>query len=293
MNKAFTIIIFIISIFCLSSNYLIKKSLQGEFALNYSFPNTNATLAQVDSLLPIYPKLGASAYPINLYRAKASLMYDDIEKGYKYVHLAKRDNPYTSSSDYYLSLIHRQYGDIDSAMFYSKKAFFAWPKNIEHFKLYLELIAQRGDTLSILDAGEFVDSTVDNQSEFIATLKKQYNIAKLTYLITSYPDASYVNNDALIGQWDRVYNFKNSPDVFDSSTNYTFNDNSVLIRSQNDTLEYNYDIKLDSIFFYFKGSSNSFSSNKLVYSDSLKTLIFKNVFINDIYQDQYFKKKAE
>ena len=103
--------------------------------------------------------------------------------------------------------------------------------------------------------------------------------------------ASYVNKDTLIGQWDRVYNFKNSPDVFDSSTNYTFNDNSVLIRSQNDTLEYNYKIKLDSIFFYFKGSSNSFSSNKLVYSDSLKTLIFKNVFINDIYQDQYFKKR--
>ena len=293
MNKAFTIILFIISFFCLSSNYLIKKSLQGEFALNNSFPNATATLAQVDSLLSFYPSLGASAYPINLYRAKASLMYGDVEKGYKYLLSANRDNPYTSSSDYYLSLVHRAYGDIDSAMFYSKKAFFAWPKNIEHFKLYLELIAQRGDTLSILDAGEFVDSTVDNQSEFIATLKKQYNIAKLTYLITSYPDASYVNNDALIGQWDRVYNFKNSPDVFDSSTNYTFNDNSVLIRSQNDTLEYNYDIKLDSIFFYFKGSSNSFSSNKLVYSDSLKTLIFKNVFINDIYQDQYFKKKAE
>jgi len=138
-----------------------------------------------------------------------------------------------------------------------------------------------------------VDSTVDNQSEFIAVLKKQYNVSKLTYLITSFPDASYVNKDTLIGQWDRVYNFKNSPDVFDSSTNYTFNDNSVLIRSQNDTLEYNYDIILDSIFFYFKGSSNSLSSNKLVYSDSLKTLIFKNVFINDIYQDQYFKKKAE
>ena len=38
MNKAFTIILFIISFFCLSSNYLIKKSLQGEFALNNSFP---------------------------------------------------------------------------------------------------------------------------------------------------------------------------------------------------------------------------------------------------------------
>lgn len=291
MNKAFIFLLFIISIFCLSSNYLIKKSLQGEFALNNSFPNATATLAQVDSLLPFYPILGASAYPINLYRAKASLMYGDAEKGYKYILSAKRDNPYTSSSDYFLSMVHLQYGDIDSAMFYSKKAFFAWPKNIEHFKLYLELIAQRGDTMSILDAGKFVNSTVDNQSEFIRILKKQYNVAKLTYLITSFPDASYVNKDTLIGQWDRVYNFKNSPDVFDSSTNYTFNDNTVLIRSPNDTLEYNYDIKLDSIFFYFKGSSNSFSSNKLVYSDSLKTLIFKNVFTNDIYQDQYFKKR--
>ena len=75
----------------------------------------------------------------------------------------------------------------------------------------------------------------------------------MTYLITSFPDASYVNKDTLIGQWDRVYNFKNSPDVFDSSTNYTFNDNSVLIRSQNDTLEYNYKIKLDSIFSTSKG----------------------------------------
>ena len=82
-------------------------------------------------------------------------------------------------------------------MFYSKKAFFSWPKNIEHFKLYLELIAQRGDTLSILDAGRFVDSTVDNQSEFITALKKQYNIAKLTYLITSFPDASLFEENEL------------------------------------------------------------------------------------------------
>lgn len=277
----------------MTSNYLIKKSLQGEFALNYHFPNTTATLAQVDSLFSFYPKLGSTAYPINLYRAKAALMYGQVEKGYKYLLKAKHDNPYTSSSDYYLSLVHRQYGDIDSAMFYSKKAFYAWPKNIEHFKLYIDLVAQRGDTMSILDAGKFVNSTVDNQSEFIAALKKQYNIAKLTYLITSFSDASYVNKDTLIGQWDRVYNFKNSPDVFDSSINYTFNGNSVLIRSKNDNLEYNYDVKLESIFFYFKESTTSFTSNKLLYSDSLKTLIFKNVFINDIYQDQYFKKKAE
>jgi len=80
MNKAFIILLFIISIFCLTSNYLIKKSLQGEFALNYHFPNTTATLAQVDSLFSFYPTLGATAYPINLYRAKAALMYDKLKK---------------------------------------------------------------------------------------------------------------------------------------------------------------------------------------------------------------------
>jgi hypothetical protein len=181
-------------------------------------------------------------------------------------------------------------GLLDSALYYGKKSFIGWPKNFDHFQNYLKVLSIYGDTLSIIDAAKFVGPTVSSQEKYIKVFKEEYNNAKLKYLITNYPDAEPVTTKLLKGKWVRAYNFENSKTIIDSTISYFFNNNDVLIKSPSDNLDYNYNIKLDSLNFYFKGQEQPFYKIHLMYSDSLHTLIFNNIKVPNGYQDQYFKK---
>jgi hypothetical protein len=100
MKKLFFVFLILISALSLFSNYLIMKSLRGQYVLDQ--PN-NFTLKQVDSLLPFYPTASATSMPLDLYRAKASLNHDDYAMGYSFLLNAKKQNPYTFYPELILS----------------------------------------------------------------------------------------------------------------------------------------------------------------------------------------------
>lgn len=272
--------------FSLSSNYFINKSLRAQFLMEGR--NTEFSLSQVDSMLPFYPFASATSQPLDLQRATSSFSDGNIDLGYKYLQSARSQNPYTFYPELILSRYHLRFNNIDSAYYYSNLAFKGWPKNIEHFENHLKILSMKGDTLAIIEAGKYVGDKVSKQGDYIKLFKEYINKAKLFYLDFDYPDARQITNKELQQKWVRAYNFKGSKSVLDSTQTFAFTKNTVTIFGK-EKLEYNYQLKNDSLFYYFTNSKDPFFKIKISYSPSKSTLIFSDVKVANGYQIQFYK----
>lgn len=272
--------------FSLSSNYFIKKSLRAQYFLEGR--NTDFSLSQVDSMLPFYPFASATSQPLDLQRATSAFSDGNIDLGYKYLQSARSQNPYTFYPELILSRYHLRFNNIDSAYYYSNLAFNGWPKNIEHFENHLKILSMKGDTLAIIEAGKYVGDKVSQQGDYIKLFKEYINKAKLFYLDFDYPDARQITNKELQQKWVRAYNFKGSKSVLDSTQTFAFTKNTVTIFGK-EKLEYNYQLKNDSLFYYFTNSKDPFFKIKISYSPSKSTLIFSDVKVANGYQIQFYK----
>ncbi|MDA9364369.1 hypothetical protein N9Q94_02615 [Flavobacteriaceae bacterium] len=278
------------SIFCLIANFLIFKSLRGQHILKNK---DYFTTAEVDSLLPFFPNVSTTSVPIDLFRATAAFNEGEEKKGYDLVFKSIKANPYTHYPDLVLSKFHQFNSNKDSSLYYAKKAFYGWPKSLEHFSNYLKLLAKDGDTTQIIEAAKFVSKDISDQAGYISILKMELNNAKFFHLVTSYPDAKPVNKKQLIGKWNRSYNFKGSKPVIDSTIVYSFQNNKVNIVTSDQTVDYKYKLKGDSLYFFFDSQPSPFYQIKVSYSDQMSTLIFENIKIKNGYQSQYFTKSNE
>jgi hypothetical protein len=110
MKKLIFLFLILISALAVFSNFLIMKSLRGQYILDQ--PNS-FTLKQVDSLLPFYPTASATSMPLDLYRAKASFKFGNLKSGYFFLHNAKKQNPYTFYPELILSKFHLNMGLLD------------------------------------------------------------------------------------------------------------------------------------------------------------------------------------
>lgn len=287
MKYFFYFFLIIFCFFTLISNYLIMTSLRAQYVLDQ--PNNQFSLSQVDSMLPFYPYASATSLPLDLQRASAAFRSGYFEKGYKFLHSARTQNPYTFYPELILSRFHLQFNNVDSAYYYSSLAFKGWPKNIEHFENHLNILSIKGDTLGIIEAGQYVGEKVAEQSEYIKLFKKYINKAKLFHLDFDYPDARSISINELQNKWVRAYNFKGSKSVLDTLLNFTVTKNYVRVKNKDEYLLYNYKLTKDSLFYLFTNSSEPFYKVKISYSPSKSTLIFSNVKIENGFQTQFYK----
>jgi len=279
--------LFLVCIFSLSSNYLIMRSLRAQYLLEGR--NTDFTLAQVDSMLPFYPYASATSQPLDLQRATSAFKDGNVNLGYKFLHSARNQNPYTFYPELILSRFHLRFNNLDSAYYYSNLAFKGWPKNLEHFENHLNILAIKGDTLGIIESAEYVGDKVAQQRDYINTFKKYINKAKLFYLDFDYPDARPISINELQQKWIRAYNFKGSKSVLDSTKTFSFIKNKAVVYGVKENLTYNYRLKNDSLFYFFIGKKDPFFKVKVLYSPLKSTLIFSNVKVENGYQTQFYK----
>ena len=74
---------------------------------------------------------------------------DEVDK---YVSEAINVNPHIFIGEYFKSKIYMARGKLDSAAYSAKKAFYGWPKNIDHYDNYLNILEFKRDTASLIDA---------------------------------------------------------------------------------------------------------------------------------------------
>ena len=94
-------------------------------------------------------------------------------------------------------------------------------------------------------------------------------------MVTTYPDQRSVLSSELIGKWERVYNFPNQI-IRDSTLFYDFISTSQFKSPSGDI--YNFDITKDTFKVFFTNNNvKPIVSNPIMFSDSLQTLIFRDV----------------
>jgi hypothetical protein len=240
-------------------------------------------------MLPSIPDISITAMPLDVYRVSYLLFEGRVAETNKYVERAIKTNPHIHVGDYLNAKIQLYLNNTDSAYFYSKRAFFGWPKNLDHYNVYLDVLDVKKDTQSLIQAYNSLDTTLKKRPAYFNRFYTSFNKMKLSYLVKDYPDAINLNDFVLKGNWIRAFNFPNNQVIRDSSDTYTFIAGKLF---NNDGLEFAYKIKQDSLFFYFSNNFNKpISSFKARYSEEYETLIFENVPLEDnMIQTQYYRK---
>jgi hypothetical protein len=249
------------------------------------------TFKEVDKMLNGYPNISSSSLPVDVWKVQYLLWEGDIEKANYHVKLASKANPHTYSGEYLQGQIFWSLRQLDSAYYYSKKAFLGWPKNINHYNSYLNVLEDKQDTISLIKAFDTLDSSLKKRPEYFKRFYASFNKIKLSFLVTNYEDQIDLDLYELVGNtYIRGYNFPNGQVIRDTTFSYTFKSKNIIV-NQNGS-EFFYKINSDTLNFYFKRDPNKpIAKYFSKYSPQYKTIIFRNVeFEKDKFQDQYFIK---
>lgn len=273
-------------------NYFVFKTHQAElvFKSRISSSDESITYDEINAIFPTYPNISAVGTPVDVFKATLALRENKIITALDHLDKARKINPHTHVSDVVLGEFYLGIGVLDSAEYYAKKGFYGWPKNLKHYEVYNQVLTAKKDTLEIINAYNSLDSLIKKDKAFFNNFYKYFNKAKLSYLIKDYPDRKPVTDNLLQGSWIRSYIFPNNQVIRDSSMVYTFNKGIFTIK---DGTKYKYSIVNDSVYIYFLTGKLPINKLNISYSDSLSTLIFKDVKLENVTLDQFFKKLDE
>ena len=289
----FRLIFLFVSLFVIFITFLSYRTSVAQLLINNDRSNDPRLLSfsEVDDMLNGYPNISASALPIDIWRVQYSLWGGNINKAKEFVKTAATANPYVFTSEYLQSIIFKAEGNIDSAYYYSKKAFEGWPKNINHYNTYVDILEAKQDTISLIESFDGLALTLKKRPEYFRRFYSAFNNIKLSFLVTDYDDEEGLDFDELLGNtYIRGYNFPNGQVIRDTTFSYTFKSKNIIVN--NNGSEFFYKINSDTLNFYFKRDPNKpIAKYFSKYSPQYKTIIFRNVeFEKDKFQDQYFIK---
>lgn len=240
--------------------------------------------------IPNIPNIGVTTIPIDALKSNYFFYEGKIKEADSLLTISSKVNPHIYFSEYTKARYYMFSKRFDSAYVYAKKAFYGWPKYIEHYKIYNETLVQRKDTLEILNAFDSINKLFLDRYEYYENFLTSLTNAKLRYLITSYDSIVPVSKDILEGSWQQVYEFETN-EITRIDNNITFSDNKFI----NNTSEFRYRLKKDSLFIRTNKTHNLVATYPIFFAPKRKTLILKNVpkvitLDSILYQDQFFKK---
>lgn len=96
-----------------------------------------------------FPNITATALPIKYLKARYYLEKDSIEFAKELIHRSIKDNPYIFAPEVLLSQIYLNENNIDSALYYSKKAFYGLSDNNRHRDVYFKVLREINDSISL------------------------------------------------------------------------------------------------------------------------------------------------
>ena len=133
------------------SSYKILNSSKYQAMLSYDFNNGTDVfkLEYENKFDDNFPNITATALPIKYLKARYYLEIDSIETAKKLIHESISVNPYISAPEALLASLYLVEKNIDSALFYSKKAFFAISDNNRHREVYFDVLKEINDSISL------------------------------------------------------------------------------------------------------------------------------------------------
>ena len=150
--KTSRLIILLISITLISSlyvNFKVVRSSYFQAFLMYDFNKDLYTFPyekfgnQLDVNLP---NLTHTALPMKFIKARYLLRLDSVQQAKELLYKASKDNSFVMASEEMLARIFLQENNLDSAYFYSQKAFFKMPNVNPHRYIYFRVLQERNSS---------------------------------------------------------------------------------------------------------------------------------------------------
>ena len=225
--------------------YQVFVSMRVQYELESHMGSNSANIAydDIETLFPHFPNISVATIPLSAYKAYFYFTYSDINKALSTLDNSENVNPHIFFNEHLKSQIFFKINNLDSALYYAKKAFYGWPKNIEHYKNYNKLLVLNKDTTEILNAFDHIDSLFYDRSQYGDSFITSFARAKLSY-VANYDSTSIIKKESLYGKWKSVIEFEDG-------TYSEKNPNFLVINEFNyidNNISYEYKFKEDTIF---------------------------------------------
>lgn len=178
LNWGFLILALIFVTPSIYVNNKVYKSLKGQMFLLQDFNSNsyNLPLNQVDNVVPDIPNITVTTIPINSVKARYYLNAKKYDKALALVEKGTSANPYLFYSELLKSQIYQAKGNLDSAKFFARKAFFGLPNNELHASHYINLINQTRDADALEEAYELLTykNNINNWKNYLIVASSLY-----------------------------------------------------------------------------------------------------------------------
>ena len=96
-----------------------------------------------------FPTLTATSLPLKYLKARYYLQIDSIETAKKLLYKSIEENPYIAAPQALLADLYLIENEIDSALLYSKEAFYSLSNNNRHRDVYFRALREINDSISL------------------------------------------------------------------------------------------------------------------------------------------------
>ena len=137
------------------NSYVEQFQILGEFnAGQFITPFEKAKLYEDE-----FPSIGSTAIPLKTHKGIYYLRNDSLQQAKKLFKESINDNPYLKISESYLGYTYLKLKQLDSALYYTKDAFYTLPNNAVHYTYYLSVLSELNDTDEITNAYNLIKDT--------------------------------------------------------------------------------------------------------------------------------------
>ena len=138
-------IILAISIPSIFVSVKIYDSLKNQMILlnDFNTNSYNAKIQELEAMNMSIPNVTVTTIPLKSLKARYYLNNNQYDKALQNLGSTKNSNPYLFFTDFLKSKVYEKKGNIDSAYYHSKKAFFGLPNNTLHSANFVKLAMQK------------------------------------------------------------------------------------------------------------------------------------------------------
>ena len=168
----------------------------------YNYGIHDRPLSEVEKFQDDFPNLTGTTLPVKALKGIYYFKKDSLKMAEKYFRQAVKDNPFIKISETYLGFTKFKLNEIDSALYYTKDAFYTLPNNPAHYTYYMAALTSKYDTLEINKAYDIMKGYRPND-EFVDDVYT-LSLSKLLDKVESNSILSRANKNLLETKDDQI-----------------------------------------------------------------------------------------
>ena len=128
---------------------LISSKYQAYLLYDFNNNTRDININEFDNLDLNFPNITVTALPIKYLKARYYLEIDSVKTAKKLIYESIKDNPYIYAPEILLAQLFLSENKLDSALYYSKRAFYGLTNNNRHRDTYFDVLKELNDSIAL------------------------------------------------------------------------------------------------------------------------------------------------